>query len=147
MRRVPIAGADHWLCRLGFHRPGEVHDGPLAVNGRALDAETCVRCGVTATLSPIYAGTAVAWATAFTVPNGTATTPTAVSYTYKAGSAASVTWTYPGGGGQITLVSTGNVTATLDTTALAGLWVIKAIGTGACVACNVATFQVNTPPI
>ena len=148
MRRHPIANAQHRRCRWGFHKYGEVHDGPLLVNGKALPAHTCLECGLTAILGILYAGTAVQWTTTFaTPPSNTLTTPSTVAYSYRVGGAAATTWTYPVGGGEITLVSTGVLTAAVDTTSLAGNWVLQATGTGACAAVSVTALAVSAPPL
>lgn len=99
-------------------------------------------------MTTIYAGTAVSVTSndpPFTTADGVVTDPTTVVLKYKAGSAATVTLTF--GGGEITKISTGVYTATLDTTALAGLWTVEWIGSDACGAVNAKTFQVTTPPL
>ncbi len=142
---VKIPTAHHLRCRLGWHRPGDVHDGPLSVNGLSLPAQTCLRCGLTATLSPIYAGTAVQWTTAFTDPTDTLTNPTTVTYRYAQQGQPATVWTWAGG--QITNPSTGNFIATIDTTSLIGTVVLAAIGTGACAAASATAFVVQAIPV
>lgn len=96
--------------------------------------------------NPLYAGNGLTTTVTFTVANGTITDPDTVTLKYKAGSAATVTWTYLGTG-SIMKTGTGVYTAELDTTALAGSWTIEWIGTGACAAVSVSNTQVSTPPI
>ena len=97
--------------------------------------------------STLYAGNAVTTTVTFTVPPSTTPVdPSTITLKYKVGSQATVTWTY-GGTGSITKTSTGVYAAVLDTTALAGSWVIEWIGTGACAAISVSYVSVETLPI
>ena len=97
--------------------------------------------------SPLYAGNALTTTATFTIPPSTTPVdPTTVTLKYKAGSTATVTWTYLGTG-SITQVSTGIYSAELDTTSLAGGWTIEWIGTGACAAVSVSNISVTPQPI
>jgi hypothetical protein len=93
----------------------------------------------------VYAGTAVAVTATFVDPTGAVTDPTTVTFKFKAGAAATISWTYAAG--QVTKVSTGVYTATLDTTGLAGNWTVEILGTGACAAVSSVSFAVTTPPL
>lgn len=95
----------------------------------------------------VYAGNAVTTTCTFTVPPSTTPVdPDTIVLKYKAGSNSTVTWTY-GGMGSITRTTTGVYAAILDTTSLAGNWVIEWIGTGACAAVSVSYVAVETLPI
>jgi hypothetical protein len=94
--------------------------------------------------NPLYEGTAVTTTCTFTTAAGALMDPSVITVSYRAGSAAAVTWTY--GGGQITRVSQGVYTAELDTTNNAGYWQVKWTGTGACAAVSLSTFPVTATP-
>lgn len=97
--------------------------------------------------SPLFAGSAVTTTVTFTVPPSTIPVdPSTITLKYRPGSGATVTWVYQGAG-SITKSSTGVYAAELDTTALAGGWVIEWIGTGLCAAVAVSTFLVESLPI
>ena len=96
--------------------------------------------------NPLFAGTAVTTTATFSVPGGAITDPSTIELRYKAGSAATVTWTYLGAG-NIVRVSTGVYSAEIDTTGAAGQWQIEWVGTGACAAISVSTIDVESPPL
>lgn len=97
----------------------------------------------------VVAGTAVTTTATFTNAAGSPTDPTTITLKFQGGTGSTTSWTYADD--QLTRVSTGVYSATIDTTGdtygTSGTWTVEWLGTGNLAAVSAVTFQVTTPPI